>query len=234
MIQTVGLREVILGILIVMAMTQIMTGKATMFVLIAGIYYASDYKGINRSLRGLWEGVTDTSGERVHYTMNSRKHEMTFNGSLSHPEVVMILNKLKKYRKYNKPSYDKGYRMMLHFLYLLRKIQRDIPHSRDIYENADTVYKSAIKEFQSLSVSVPAYTYKSSRTRPETHEKVYYDYSEKVGVLCKELNDVCYYLLYDLSLQINADWLRDPMYTKSEIIQSSIEASNAVSQNHIY
>ena len=66
---------------------------------------------------------------------------------------MKILNKLKKYRKYNKPSYDKGYTSMVRFLYLLRHIQSDIPNSRDLYGNAEIAYKNAIKEFQSLKLT---------------------------------------------------------------------------------
>ena len=233
MIHTVGIREVILGILIIMALSQVINGKAILLCIIAGIYYARDYKTINQSIHGLWKGVTKENEDAVQYTMDSRKHKIEFNESFSHPGVIKILNKLKKYRKYNKPSYDKGHTSMVRFLYLLRHIQSDIPNSRDLYGNADIAYKNAIKEFQSLSVSVPTYNYKHSRAKPETHQKNHLDYSERVGLLCKELNDLCYYLLYDISLQINADWRQDPTYTKSEIIQTDIQASNEISHNHI-
>ena len=63
MIHTAGIREVILGILIIMALSQVIHEKAILFFIIAGIYYATDYKTINQSLHGLWKGVTKENEE---------------------------------------------------------------------------------------------------------------------------------------------------------------------------
>ena len=118
MIHKAGIREVILGILIIMALSQVINGKAILFFIIAGIYYATDYKTINQSIHGLWKGVTKENEDTLQYTMDSRNHKIEFNESFSHPGVIKILNKLKKYRKYNKPSYDKAYKSMISEMYL--------------------------------------------------------------------------------------------------------------------
>ena len=235
MLQTLRAREIILGILVIYLLLQITNGKVILCMIIVGIYYLSDYKNINKSVTELFMGITNKDEKALSYMNKSRKNKLKLHQlSGTHPDIIKHLNKLKRYRKYNKISYDKGYNLMIQYIYMLRNIQKDIPHSRDLYDNAEVTYKSAIKEFQSLSVSVPSYGYTQSISRPEEHHRMRKDYSEKIGDICKELNDICYYLLYNLSLQINADWVKNPSTNKSEIIQSDIEPGNSISYNHVF
>ena len=119
MIQTLGAREIILGILILCVLSQIISRTAVLCVLLVGMYYVSDYKNINRTVKDLFGGLTNEGKPSLTYTENSRKHKITVNESMENPDLIKLLNKLKKYRKYNKISYDKGYKHMMQFLYLL-------------------------------------------------------------------------------------------------------------------
>lgn len=130
-------------------------------------------------------------------------------------EIDKIISKLNKYRKYNRTSYDKGLKHIKMFMILLHDLERkDISHPRQYFENAELHLKESLNNFQSLSISVPEEKF--------IHVLKYNKFEQtklgnRIGKLCKRLYKHCYYLLYNLSLRLNEDWIKNPNMYKTEI-----------------
>ena len=229
-----GQREIVFGLLIILVLSQITSGKTILCITILGLYYAYDYVNINMSLYSLFSYFTKENELPVIFEDNGKKYKIETNVNNGNQSVIKYVKRLRKYRKYNKVSYDNGYKHITRYMYVIEQMRNDIPNARSKYDNAELSYQSAIKEFQSLNVSVPSHRYSDATTKPEHYHKTHRDYSEKVGELCKKLNDICYYQMYEISLRINSDWSQNPSPHKSEIIQVDIRPSNAVSHNHMY
>jgi hypothetical protein len=148
--------------------------------------------------------------ERIIEDNKRKKKEIHLND-----ELLSIITKLKKYRKYNENAYDEGYKHLKMFIFLIHDLERDtISHPRQYFENAEFHCMKSLNHFQSISISVPEETY---------NEALKYNNLEptklgnRIGKLCKRLHKHCYYLLYNLSLRLNESWDKDKNIYKNEI-----------------
>ena len=147
-------------------------------------------------------------------------------------ELNEYLYKLKKYRKYNPQSYDEGYKYIKMFMYIIHDLEKDnISHPRQYFENAQLYLKKSINYFQSITISVPEEKY--------IHALKYNQYKEtkllnKIGLLCKDIYQYCYYLLYNLSLRFNKDFFDKPDIYKIEINLNvdQVEENNRFTDNY--
>ena len=226
-----GTREIILGLLVVITLAQITNRKFILLLIVVLVYYIYDYKQINKSLVSLFQNISKSKEVPVVMTSQSRIHKREMNYKNVDQDILKYMNQLKRYRKYNKISYDKGVKFMNQFMIVTNMIYKDIPNSRHIYDNAEITYKQGIQEFESMCVSVPSYDFQRSYKKPETHD-TFKDYSEKIGTLCKELDRHCYYKMYNIAHEINQDWATKPTIYKSEIIQNDVKASNELSDKY--
>ena len=201
-------------------------------VIVVLVYYIYDYKGINKSLVNLFQNISKSKEIPVIMTSQSRKHNREMNYKNVDQDIMRYMNRLKRYRRYNKVSYDKGVKFMNQFMILIGMIYQDIPNSRYLYDNAEITYKQGIQEFESMCVSVPSYDFQRSYMKPEMYD-TYKDYSEKIGSLCKKLHKHCYYKLYNIAQEINQDWATTPTIYKSEIIQNDVKASNELNDRYL-
>ena len=134
-------------------------------------------------------------------------------------EITQILSKFKKYRKYNKNSYDEGLKYLKMFFFLIHDLERnDIAHPRQYFENAELYLSKTLNNFQSISISVPEETYNQALKYNQFETS---KLGNRIGKLCKRLHKHCYYLLYNLSLRLNEDWANKPDTYKSEITMNS-------------
>ena len=145
-----------------------------------------------------------------------------------------LLLQFKRYKKYNKISYNEGYKYIQLFFYTIHDLEKDaIKHPRQIFENAELYLKQGLNSFQSLSISVPEDSYINSLKYNDIESS---KLSTKVGKLCKELQGHCYYLLYNLSLRFNKDFIDNPdIYKKSISFNSAnVSESNTFMKYELY
>lgn len=141
-----------------------------------------------------------------------------------------FLKRLKPYRKYNKISYDSGRDYLRQFSVYIVTLQEKPEHPRHTYENAESSYRAAINEFQSLSLSVPSHTLTHKLSDSSTIK----DHSHTIGLICKELRTYCHHLLHSFSTDINKDTYTSPDIYKSEIVQHDIVGYNIVNPHELY
>lgn len=138
-------------------------------------------------------------------------------------ETTSIINELKPYKKYNKKCYKKGIQYLKMFYFLIQELENnDIDHYQDKYENAGFYLKTSLNEFQSLTISVPEESYLNSIK----FKKYEINHNENIGNLCKKLHNHCYHLLFNLSLELNKKYTKDPKNYNSLIINDNIMQSN--------
>ena len=111
-----GTREIILGALIVITLAQITNRKFILLLIVVSVYYIYDYKGINKSLVNLFQNISKSKEIPVVMTSQSRKHTKEMNYKNVDQDIMRYMNRLKRYRKYNKISYDKGVKFMNQFM----------------------------------------------------------------------------------------------------------------------
>ncbi len=155
------------------------------------------------------------------------KREIDLNVTISD-----LLHSLKRYKKYNPPAYNEGYKLFKNFMFTINDLEKDdISHPRQYFENAYSYLQGSINLFQSISISVPEESYIHSL---KYNEKKPSRLSNEIGKLCKELYIECYYLLYNLSLRHNQDWFKNPDYLKNEIQMTINESNHYESEYELY
>lgn len=140
----------------------------------------------------------------IFLNLNDIKEKVIQGGELNHEHFFYnenihdIVEDLRKYRKYNVSSYDKGSKYLKKFFKLVYNIERsDIIHARQSFENAEYYLKRAINTFQSMTISVKEKSYEEHLKFPDELRSV------KIGKICKQLYKECYLLLWNLSKKIN-------------------------------
>jgi len=144
--------------------------------------------------------------------------------------IKTFLKRLKPYRKYNKVSYDSGKYHIRQFLMYIVELQEKPEHPRQTYENAESTYRTALNEFQSLSLAVPSHT----KLHQLSDSTSIIDHAHKIGTICKELRTYCHQLLHSFSGDINKDTYESPNIYKSEIVQHDIVGYNLLHPNELY
>jgi len=212
---------IVMGLMVLLLSNMI----STKVILIGGIlvmYYVYDHVKINKSFREVMNNVSDVNEERNKYVIKEDGHKFVYDTHVHMDEKVdEYMRKIKKYRRYNKDSYDKGNNHMVSFIKNIYMIESGAGHSRQLYENAETHYREGVKYFRSIILSIPIMTFGQSLVRQ------YKDHMDILGNLCKELEEYCYVRLYNISLHLNKDWLSEPDIYKTEIINSEIRAANS-------
>lgn len=140
----------------------------------------------------------------IFLNLNDIKEKVIQGGELDHEHFFYndrihdLVEELRKYKKYNIISYDKGSRYLKKFFKLVYNIEReDMVHVRQSFENAEYYFKRAINTYQSMTISVKEKSYSEHLKFPDNLR------SEKIGRICKELHKECYLLLWNLSKKIN-------------------------------
>lgn len=198
----------------------------TIFMISIISYIFIYYKQIMETVGEFKKG--NAKVEKIIYNDRKMNKSVSFHGELGE-----ILHRLKKYRKYNKSSYDEGYKYMKMFMYVINDLERnDIAHPKQYLENGQLYLKHGMNSFQSITVSLPEDKYIGSLK----YTKVTKTLSEDCGKICKELYKHCYYLLYNLSMRFNEDFLENPDIYKSEINLNTdhVEAANTFHAMDLY
>ena len=209
--------------IIILAMRYLETNVIIIFFIITFIFIY--YKNILNTFTEISDG--DRKIERVIEDNHRMKREIHFS-----EELDKYLHKLRKYRKYNPHSYNEGYKYIKMFMYIIHDLEKDdIQHPKQYFENAQMYLKKALNYFQSITISVPEekyiHTLKYNKFEPTK-------LSNRIGKLCKKINQYCYYLLYNLSLRFNEDFFKDPDIYKTEINLNSdqVEESNTFTEKY--
>ena len=169
---------------------------------------------------------SENKTERVIEDNKRRKKEIHFDDELNR-----ILSKLRKYRKYNKTAYDEGYKNIKMFIFIIHDLERnDISHPKQYFENGQFYLKTAINNFQSISISVPEENFNEALKYNKFEST---KLGNRIGKLCKRLHKHGYYLLYNLSLRLNESFLENPDIYGKEITLNSenVEPVNKIEYN---
>ena len=189
------------------------------FIISIIIYIFIYYKEIKKTFSDIKKG--EKKIERVIEDNHRIKKEIHFSEDLNKD-----LHKLRKYRKYNRQSYDEGYKYIKMFMYIIHDLEKDdIAHPKQYFENAQLYLKKSLNLFQAITISVPEEKYIHSLKYNKFEQT---KLGNRIGKLCKKINKYCYYLLYNLSLRFNEDFFKNPDIYKTEINLNSdqVEESN--------
>ena len=177
----------------------------------------------------IFENSNSNNHERIIENNTRKKKEL-----YSNKELNDILLKIKKFRKYNQDSYDKGMKYLEMFLFIIHDLEKDdISHPRQYFENAELYLSKSLNYFQSISISAPEENFiEALKYNKFNSSKL----SNKIGLLCKDLHKHCYYLLYNLSLRFNEDWKENPDIYKSEISYNyeNVKSNNEMNIYELY
>ena len=124
-----------------------------------------------------------------------------------------LLIELKPFKRYNKVSYKEGVKYMRQFFKTIKILEHDDLYNRNQYfELANDYLKQAINHFQSISVSMPERSLKDAIKLGdfEATKK-----TNQLATIIKELYNQCYYILLNIGITFNKEWLDHPnIYTK--------------------
>ena len=168
-----------------------------------------------------------------------KKHEIS-DDMYYNTTIHDLLVQLKKYKKHNKVSYKDGVKYMRKFFKTIHILEKDVIHEELIinkydtkekqlgdklhyensqiknynqyFDNALIYLKTSINHFQSITVSLPERTlingikYGDFEATKKAHD---------LGRICKGVYNECYYVLQNISIKLNKEWLRNPnIYTR--------------------
>lgn len=130
--------------------------------------------------------------------------------------IENLLKRLKKYKKIDKNGYRSGMKYWYKFIETINLLEDDNIHNYNQYfENAQLYLKESINSFQSLSINSYDERYIEALKYGDFDEtKEMKDISEIVN----ELNKEGYNILYNLSLELNEKWRKNPNIHTKEIV----------------
>jgi hypothetical protein len=127
--------------------------------------------------------------------------------------IQELLQKISKFKKYNKISYKLGVKYLRKFFKTIHILEHDnIMNANQYFDNAKLYLKTSINHFQSITVSLPERSFIKGLKYGdfEATKKV-----NELGRLCKKLYNECYYILLNLSIKFNERWSENPtIYTR--------------------
>ena len=218
-----NLEIVILLIIIFMIMYQYFQVNILLIIIILLLVI------FNTDIISMFEDLKTNKNERI-IENNTRKRKELY----SNKELDTILLQIKKFRKYNQESYDKGIKYLEMFLFIIHDLEKDnISHPKQYFENAELYLSKSLNYFQSISISVPEENFIETLKYNQFNSS---KLSNRIGILCKDLHKHCYYLLYNLSIRFNKDWINKPDIYKSEIIYNyeNVKSSNEMNDSELY
>jgi len=129
------------------------------------------------------------------------------------------INKIKKYKKFNKESFKNGMYYSYKFIEIIEKIHTDNEDSKLLYENSESYLQKALNSFNEIGFSIP-----------DT------EISQKFGNLCMKLEKEGFYLLNKISRIINDDFEKSPKNHKCriEIHHMNVNPSNHYIPNMLF
>jgi len=210
-------------------MSQFMNSRALLGLVVLGLYYGYERSRIHRNFREWLYGLSDHTEDtnKVIFKENGLKKirgiDIVTNMD---PEITILLKRLKTYRRYNKVSYDNGYKFMLRFMVGVREIESGIERPRQIYENTELYLKTALNHFQGIVTAIPERSLNQHLHRSASISTPPLNL-EAVGHLCRALEVYGNRRLYNLSLSLSQDWAQRPDIYKHEIVGTDIQPANA-------
>lgn len=192
------------------------------------LFVIVNYKSILNSLNDIKR--SESRVERIIENNRKIKREINFS-----EELDKYLYKLRKFKKYNPNSYDEGYKYMKMFMHSIHDLERsDISHPKQYFENAQLYLKKSLNYFQSIGLSIPEESYIQSLKYNKDNKDN--NLSNRIGKLCKKIHKYCSYILYNLSLRIDKDFIDNPNIYKNHIAINSdfIEESNIHDSYELY
>tara|TARA_Y100000389_G_C17423038_1_gene497879 strand:+ start:823 stop:1446 length:624 start_codon:yes stop_codon:yes gene_type:complete len=186
-----------------------------MIIIVAGLFlmYYMDIKYILIILVALYiYRDYDNIKEKINVSLKiDKKHEIEYNSN-----IERLLNKFKRYSKKYKKQYDLGLYYWKKFIKMIKILENESLHNFNHYfDRAFDYLKQSVNSFQSISISI--------KERELIHGIKFGDYTnakntKNVSILSKELYQEGYLLLYNLSLELNKRWLKNPNINNKQII----------------
>ena len=146
--------------------------------------------------------------------------------------IIVQLDKIKKYRKYNVNDYNSGLRYFHKFMDTIHKLEnRHINHTRQLIENAKIYLNKSINHFQYITTSI------SDRTLLDGLKYDDFTSTKKVKKLHKIIDDlykVSYHILHTITFDMNKKFMDDPNIYDIQIDLNVPEPSNSVKGYDLY
>ena len=143
-----------------------------------------------------------------------------------------ILEKLKKYRKYNINEYNTGLKYYHKFMDNVHKLEnRNLKHSRQYLENAKLYLNRSINHFQFIITSLP------DRNLIDGIKYEDFNSTKKVKKLHKIIDDLyksSFNILFTISTDKEKIFLENPNIHSGHVNFVEPEPSNSISLNELY
>jgi hypothetical protein len=142
-----------------------------------------------------------------------------------------ILKRLKRFKKYNKPTFKTGVIYLRKFFKTVKILEYDNLYNRNqYYELANDYLKDAMNHFQSISVSIPERSFKDGIKLGnfEALKK-----TKELSDILKELNKECYYILLNIGYLFNEKWSKNPNIYTREIDLNTDRIENYNKNNQV-
>lgn len=132
-----------------------------------------------------------------------------------------ILSKIRPYRKYSPANYRKGKQYLKMFHHTVTDITRKHTRytSKQLFQNAEEYLRKSLNHFQSISFSVPEL--KLSQILRYDGKHISSKVRNRIGELCKKLNEVGYQILYNYSIDYDIDFRDHPNVYGGELSYST-------------
>ena len=200
-IQTNEMYSTVFVMIIALSLLQFFDIKIIVAIAVVFLIYMNHDKFIQ---------TTEVKEEHIKHAIKKDEisDDMYYNDS-----IKQLLDKLRKFKKYNKISYKQGVKYLRKFFKTIHILENPkITNYNQYFENAMMYLKQSINNFQSMTVSfseenlLDGLKYGDYRQTKKTQE---------LGGLTKQLYNQCYYLLLSLSIRFNKEWSENPhMYIK--------------------
>ena len=146
--------------------------------------------------------------------------------------ILQILNKIKKYKKYNLNDYHEGMKYFHKYMDTIHTLEnRNLKHHRQYIENAKLYLNRSINHFQNITYSVP--------DRKLLSGLKYNDYtstkkSKKLHNYIDELYKTSYHILFTITHKNNEEVIKNLDIHKSVIDLNVPEPSNYYNNSELY
>ena len=169
--------------------------------------------------------IQDT--DKKHDTIKKKKK---YKKILKHHDrnLSKILDKLYKFKKYNKKSYKLGIKKYEQFLYYIDLFKKGVDNKKHIYDLAETSLTESLNDFISITVSLPAKaSYKNGNKIRDL------ELDNRLKEIVDELDLYSIELLEYIGKQVNDEWKNNINNSCSPVDLPSFQLPQASNINDI-
>lgn len=165
--------------------------------------------------------------DQEHKKINKKKN---YKRILTHSDrnLTKILDKLHKFKKYNKKVYKSGIKKYERFLYYIDTFKNGVENKKHMYDLANTYLKESLNDFISMTVSLPAKaSYKNGKKIRDL------ELDNRLKEIIDELELYSIELLEYIGKEVNDEWKHNININCSPVDLPSFQLPQASNLNDV-